>query len=84
MTTTNVYANPAEVACFGATLAQVEEALAPEADMIGWSMLLLCMMSDAQEMVARGMSEDARQLLNRCKWVVTNKVAKRDADGRLL
>jgi hypothetical protein len=42
-------------------------------------MLVMSMLSDVQEMVARGLEtsnldEEARQVLNRAKWVISNKL----------
>jgi hypothetical protein len=33
-------------------------------------MLLASMLSDVQEMIERGMKEEARQTLNRAKWLI--------------
>lgn len=33
-------------------------------------MLLASMLSDVQEMIERGMNEEARQTLNRAKWLI--------------
>lgn len=37
-------------------------------------MLVMSMLSDVQEMVERGLTEEARQTLNRAKWTITNKL----------
>ena len=37
-------------------------------------MLVMSMLSDVQEMVERGLTEEARQTLNRVKWTITNKL----------
>lgn len=37
-------------------------------------MLVMSMLSDVQEMVERGLAEEARQTLNRAKWVISNKL----------
>jgi hypothetical protein len=43
-----------------------------------WSMevkmLVMGMLSDTQELVLRGMDEEARTLLNQAKWVVRTKL----------
>lgn len=36
----------------------------------GWHMLAASMMSDAQELIERGGLDQARQTLNRAKWVL--------------
>ena len=40
----------------------------------GNKLLAMSMISDAQEMIERGLNEEARQTLNRAKWVLSNKV----------
>lgn len=37
-------------------------------------MMVMGMLSDVQEMIERGLHEDARQTLNRAKWVVREKI----------
>ena len=37
-------------------------------------MLVMSMLSDAQELIERGYNEEARQTLNRSKWVISNKL----------
>jgi hypothetical protein len=40
----------------------------------GNKLLVMSMMSDVQEMIDRGLHEEARHTLNRAKWVLSNKV----------
>ena len=40
----------------------------------GNKLLAISMISDAQEMIERGLHEEARHTLNRAKWVLSNKV----------
>ena len=40
----------------------------------GNKLLAMSMISDAQEMISRGLHEEARQTLNRAKWVLSNKL----------
>lgn len=47
----------------------VEESLTFK--MVGLGMVLASLMSDAQEMIARDMKEDARQTLNKAKYLIT-------------
>lgn len=35
---------------------------------------VMSMLSDAQELMVRGYNEEARQTLNRAKWIVSNKL----------
>jgi hypothetical protein len=41
---------------------------------MGPKMLVMAIASDAQEMLAHGDTEGARQLLNRIKWTVSKKI----------
>lgn len=54
----------------GAFLAELEGPLQRQ----GLRMVLMSMLSDVQEMVERGMAEEARQALNRVKLVIDRKV----------
>ena len=40
----------------------------------GDRLLIASMLSDVQEMIAMGLDDEARQVLNRAKWVVSNKL----------
>ena len=40
----------------------------------GNKLLVMSMMSDVQEMIDRSLVDEARQTLNRAKWVVSNKL----------
>ncbi len=46
------------------------------------AMLVMSIMSDAQEEIAFGHAETARQSLNRAKWILDHHVAAKDAQGR--
>jgi len=37
-------------------------------------MLLMGILSDVQEMIERGLNDDARQTLNRAKWAIRTKL----------
>ena len=39
----------------------------------GNKLLVMSMLSDVQEMIERGRDEDARQTLNKAKWVLSNQ-----------
>ena len=40
----------------------------------GHKLMVMSMMSDVQEMIDRSLVDEARQTLNRAKWVVSNKL----------
>lgn len=40
----------------------------------GNKLLVMSMMSDVQEMIDKGLNEEARHTLNRAKWVLSNQV----------
>lgn len=40
----------------------------------GWGMLAMAILSDAQEVMARGDVETARQFVNKAKWVIADRV----------
>lgn len=40
----------------------------------GEKMLVMSMLSDVQEMIERGMNEEARMCLNQAKWVIREKL----------
>jgi len=62
-----------EVRMFGCTVAQmrgaVEESLTFR--FAGPAMMAMSLMSDAQEEIVRELDEDARQTLNRAKWILS-------------
>lgn len=58
-----------ELATFGCTLADLEQFM--ENALGHKAMIVMGMMSDAQEQIRLGHAEDARQTLNRAKWIVS-------------
>ena len=38
-----------------------------------WSMLVMSILSDAQELLERDRANEARQLMNRAKWVISRE-----------
>jgi len=62
-----------EVRMFGCTVAQMREAVEESLTFrfAGPAMYAMSMMSDAQEEILRDMNEDARQTLNRAKWILS-------------
>lgn len=64
-----------QVGCFGCTLEEVDSIV--KGALSSPSMLVMGMMSDAQEEIARGMSEEARQTLNRAKYIVSEYLHQR-------
>ena len=61
-----------QVGMFGCTEAQMREAVEESLTFRfqGSAFMAASLMSDAQEEIARDMAEDARQTLNRAKWIL--------------
>ena len=61
-----------QVGMFGCTEAQMREAVEESLSFRfqGPAFMAASLMSDAQEEIVRGLSEDARQTLNRAKWIL--------------
>jgi len=80
---TNLTQAQREIQCFGITVAELEEALVPQARMAGWPMLAMSILSDAQYLLqmseasahtpqgAAGLRNESRQLMNRAKWCLS-------------
>jgi len=62
-----------EVRMFGCTVAQMREAIEESLTFrfAGPAMMAMSLMSDAQEEILRELNEDARQTLNRAKWILS-------------
>jgi hypothetical protein len=62
-----------QVRMFGCTEAQMREAVEESLTFrfSGPAMYAMSLMSDAQEEILRDMNEDARQTLNRAKWILS-------------
>ena len=62
-----------EVRMFGCTVAQMREAIEESLTFrfAGPAMMAMSLMSDAQEEIVRELDEDARQTLNRAKWILS-------------
>jgi len=62
-----------EVRMFGCTVAQMREAVEESLTFrfAGPAMMAMSLMSDAQEEIVRDLDEDARQTLNRAKWILS-------------
>lgn len=62
-----------EVSMYACTVAQMREAVAESLAFRfqGPAFYAFSMMSDAQHEIAHGMAEDARQTLNRAKWILS-------------
>ena len=67
-----------QVRMFGCTTAQMREAVEEGLTFrhAGPAMYAMSLMSDAQEEIRRGLDEDARQTLNRAKWIVSTYLQK--------
>jgi len=61
-----------QVTMFGCTESQMREAVEESLSFrfSGPAFMAASLMSDAQEEIVRGLSEDARQTLNRAKWII--------------
>ena len=62
-----------QVRMFGCTEQQMREAVEQSLTFrfAGPAMMAMSLMSDAQEEILRDMNEDARQTLNRAKWILS-------------
>lgn len=56
---------------FGMTKQDVIDYLKPQVEFSGKEMLMMGMLSDAQHLMYNGQEEEARQLLNRVKFVLS-------------
>ena len=67
-----------QVRMFGCTTEQMREAVEESLSFrfSGPAMYAMSLMSDAQEEITRGLEEDARQTLNRAKWIVSTYLQK--------
>jgi len=63
-----------QIAMYGCTVGDMKIAVDESLDLRfgGGAMVSISMLSDAQEEIARGMREQARQTINRAKWVIQN------------
>ena len=63
-----------QIKMYGCTVADMRATVEESLDLRfgGGAMVAMSMLSDAQEEVARGMQEHARQTINRAKWVIHN------------
>tara|TARA_R110000868_G_scaffold5805_5_gene34027 strand:- start:1860 stop:2111 length:252 start_codon:yes stop_codon:yes gene_type:complete len=59
--------------CFGATIQEIRTSIENSLTFkhIGYHSVAMSVMSDAQEEMERGNLENARQLINRAKWVLS-------------
>ena len=62
-----------QVRCYGCTEQQMREAVEQSLTFrfAGPAMMAMSLMSDAQEEIVRELDEDARQTLNRAKWIIS-------------
>lgn len=72
-----------QVGMFGCTEAQMREAVEESLTFRfqGPAFMAASLMSDAQEEIDRGLSEDARQTLNRAKWILFTYCDKEHSNG---
>jgi len=69
-----------EQQCYGCSAAELRASVEGSitARLSGYGMVAMSMLSDAQEELARNMNEQARQTINRAKWVIGTYVMKRE------
>lgn len=67
------YSNEREIAMYGCTVDQLRESVERNITFkfSGPAMCAMSMMSDAQEEMAYGMTENARKTINRAKWIIS-------------
>ena len=72
-----------QVGMFGCTEAQMREAVEESLSFRfrGPAFMAASLMSDAQEEIVRGLSEDARQTLNSAKWILFTYCDKERSNG---
>ena len=70
-------------AMYGASREEVLESLKEEYEISGKEMLLMCMLSDVQNMIEFDQKESARQLINRVKLVL-QEFELNEMDERLI
>jgi len=75
-----------QIAMYGCTIAdmraEIEDSIT--AKLSGYAMVAMSILSDAQEEMERGMTERARQSINRAKWVIRTYCWTDPTDPRLL
>lgn len=60
-----------ELQCYGCTEAELEE-LIKQVNPLDCAMIAVSMLSDAQHEILVGLREEARQTINRAKWMIRN------------
>jgi hypothetical protein len=75
-----------EKQCYGMSTADIREQYMESftAKHVGLEMVCMSILSDAQELLAMGATNDSRQYMNRAKFILTEIQDKREALGRLL
>jgi Holliday junction resolvasome RuvABC DNA-binding subunit len=70
-----------EIKCYGFTLERMREIFEESLTfrLYGPGMMAMSLMSDAQEEIALGLSEKARQTLNQAKWVVHTYLSQKQS-----
>jgi hypothetical protein len=65
-----------EIAMYGCAIADFKESIEDSFTfkLSGPTMVAMSLMSDAQEEMAHGMTENARQTINRAKWILSEYV----------
>lgn len=75
-----------EKQCYGMSTADIREQYMKSftAKHVGLEMVCMSILSDAQELLAMGATNDSRQYMNRAKFILTEIQDKREATSRLL
>lgn len=63
-----------EIECFGCTVADLRESVESSLTfkLNGYQSVAMSLLSDSQEVMLRGDTELARQVINQAKWVISN------------
>lgn len=71
-----------EIQCYGCTANDLEKSVLRSLRMVGNSpqMIATSILSDVQEEIERGLNEQARQDINRAKWIINQNWQKIDDD----
>jgi len=69
-----------EMQCYGMRVADMEAMMEDSGRIMQPKMILLSMLSDAQEEISRGLDEKARLTLNRAKWLAHNYLTNKEEE----
>lgn len=73
----------AQIKMFGCTQQEIDEALTNRAPYCDPLMIAMSLLSDSQELLSMGRDEEARQHINRAKYIISNEYRKeREAERK--